>query len=200
MQGANAVSRSRSASTPSRCRPEPKMQGKSLRSLIRPESSAASAASPCRKRSIASSLQRAICSSKSSARMLKSTQFSSSRVRRSSISAASSAPARSILVINKNVGIPCLFSSRQSVSVCACTPSLPEITRTAQSSTGRVRSISAEKSTCPGVSSRVSNVPDQSSMACLEKMVIPRSRSRLCVSRKLLRWSTRPSFFTVPER
>ena len=123
---------------------------------------------------MAASLHRAICSSKSAARFVKSTQLPSRRERSSSITVFSPAPTRSIFVTNRKVGILCRFSSRQSVSVWACTPSLPEITSTAQSSTGRVRSISAEKSTCPGVSSRVTAVSVQSSMACLEKMVMPR--------------------------
>ena len=59
------------------------------------------------------------------------------------------------MLINTKQGTPFLFSSRQSVSVCAWTPSTPLMTSTAQSITGSVRSVSAAKSTCPGVSSSV---------------------------------------------
>ena len=68
-----------------------------------------------------------------------------------------------------------------------------------QSSTWRVRSISLEKSTWPGVSSRVTSTPGSGSTACLEKMVMPRSRSSASVSRKASWWSTRPSRFSVPQ-
>ena len=69
----------------------------------------------------------------------------------------------------------------------------------AQSSTWRVRSISLEKSTWPGVSSRVTSTLGSGSTACLEKMVMPRSRSSASVSRKASWWSTRPSRFSVPQ-
>ena len=69
----------------------------------------------------------------------------------------------------------------------------------AQSSTWRVRSISLEKSTWPGVSSRVTSTPGSGSTACLEKMVMPRSRSSASVSRKASWWSPRPSRFSVPQ-
>ena len=85
------------------------------------------------------------------------------------------------------------------VRVCPCTPSVPLMTRMAQSSTWRVRSISLEKSTWPGVSSRVTSTPGSGSTACLEKMVMPRSRSSASVSRKASWWSTRPSRFSVPQ-
>ena len=73
------------------------------------------------------------------------------------------------------------------------------MTRMAQSSTWRVRSISLEKSTWPGVSSRVTSTLGSGSTACLEKMVMPRSRSSASVSRKASWWSTRPSRFSVPQ-
>ena len=94
----------------------------------------------------------------------------------------------------------CPSSSRQRVRVWAWTPPAPLMTSTAQSSTPSTRSISAEKSTCPGVSSRVRAVSPQVSSACLAKMVMPRSRSWASVSRKASRWSTRPSLLTEPLR
>ena len=74
------------------------------------------------------------------------------------------------------------------------------MTRTAQSSTRSVRSASAEKSTWPGVSSNVTSTVSRDSTACLEKMVIPRSRSMASVSKKASLWSTRPSFRMEPLR
>ena len=74
--------------------------------------------------------------------------------------------------------------SFHSVRVWLCTPSGAEITRMAQSKTSRVRSVSAEKSTCPGVSSSVADLLPRLSRASLEKMVMPRWRSRAKVSRK----------------
>ena len=88
-----------------------------------------------------------------------------------------SAPARSILLMNRKVGTPRPSSSLHRVRVWPWMPSVPLTTSTAQSSTPSTRSISAEKSTCPGVSSRVSAVSPQVSSACLAKMVMPRSRS-----------------------
>ncbi len=70
----------------------------------------------------------------------------------------------------------------------------------AQSSTASARSASAEKSTWPGVSSKVSSTFSSGSTACLEKMVMPRSRSKVSVSRKASAWSTRPSFRKAPPR
>ena len=122
----------------------------------------------------------------------KSTHPEESRRRSSSSTAVRSAPARSILLTNSNTGTPYRSSSRHSVRVWAWTPSVPLTTSTAQSSTRSVRSVSAEKSTWPGVSSSVTSVSSRGSTACLEKMVMPRSRSMASVSRKASLWSTRP--------
>ena len=88
-------------------------------------------------------------------------------------------------------------NSCQSVSVWLCTPSRPLITKMAASNTCKVRSVSAEKSTCPGVSSKVMVFSGRGRMACLEKMVIPRSRSSGLVSRKASLWSTLPFHYTA---
>ena len=53
-------------------------------------------------------------------------------------------------------------------------PSVPLMTSTAQSKMGMTRSASAEKSTWPGVSTKVMDKEGVSSSACLEKMVMPR--------------------------
>ena len=82
--------------------------------------------------------------------------------------------------------------------VWAWTPSAPLTTKTAQSITCKARSISLEKSTWPGVSSNVISSSFKGKIACLEKIVIPRSRSWASVSKKAFWWSTRPSFFSCP--
>ena len=46
-------------------------------------------------------------------------------------------------------------STRHRTTVCGCTPSTAETTRTAASRTARLRSTSAMKSECPGVSMRL---------------------------------------------
>lgn len=56
------------------------------------------------------------------------------------------------------------------------------------------------KSTCPGVSSSVTEHSGSGSIACLEKIVMPRSRSSASVSRKASRWSTRPRLRMAPLR
>ena len=104
------------------------------------------------------------------------------------------------MLTNRNTGTPYRSSNRHSVRVWPWTPSVPLITRMAQSSTRSVRSVSAEKSTWPGVSSSVTSKSPSGSTACLEKMVMPRSRSMASVSRKASRWSTRPSFRMEPLR
>ena len=153
-----------------------------------------------RYRSSTSSSQTAVSSQKSPDWVVKSTTPPLRRAFRSFSRASWSAPARSILLTNRKVGMWYRSSSRHSVRVWPWTPSVPLMTSTAQSSTWRVRSISAEKSTWPGVSSSVTWWSGRSKTACLEKMVMPRSRSMASVSRKASRWSTRPSFRSAPQR
>ena len=64
--------------------------------------------------------------------------------------------------------------------------------------TDRVLSISAEKSTCPGVSKRVIIVSLSPIIACFEKIVIPLFRSISFISKKESLESTRPSFRISP--
>lgn len=63
---------------------------------------------------------------------------------------------------------------------------------------GQLRSISAEKSTCPGVSSKVRVRFGMVMIAGSVKMVMPRCRSIVLVSRNASPWSTRPSLRTLP--
>ena len=65
-----------------------------------------------------------------------------------------SAPSRSSLLTSAIRGTPYLSACRQTVSLCASTPSRALNTTTAPSSTRRLRSTSAVKSTWPGVSIR----------------------------------------------
>ena len=148
----------------------------------------------------AASSRSAALSNSASSGPPKSTQPSSSRRFSSASSRSRSAPAWSILLTKRKTGTPYRSSSRHRVSVWLCTPSAPLMTSTAQSSTRSTRSVSAEKSAWPGVSTRVSSAFSRGRMACLAKMVMPRSRSMGSVSRKASRWSTRPSFRSRPPR
>lgn len=93
-----------------------------------------------------------------------------------------SAPSLSVLFRKIIVGICRFCSSLKSVTVWLCTPSAQETTSSAASSTDSARSISPEKSTCPGVSISVtkSGSPPETgheSVACSVKIVMPRARS-----------------------
>ena len=93
-----------------------------------------------------------------------------------------SAPSLSVLFRKIIVGIFRFCSSLKSVTVWLCTPSAQETTSSAASSTDSARSISPEKSTCPGVSISVtkSGSPPETgheSVACSVKIVMPRARS-----------------------
>src|SRR3712207_7884811 len=57
---------------------------------------------------------------------------------------------RSILLMKQMRGTSYFVACRQTVSLCASTPSTAENTTTAPSSTRKDRSTSAVKSTCPG--------------------------------------------------
>ena len=116
-----------------------------------------------------------------------STQAAPKRLCSSAMRWPLSAPARSDLFMKIKTGTRCRSSRRQSVSVWLCTPSVPLMTRMAQSMTCSARSASAEKSTWPGVSSRVRTASGRFSRASLEKMVMPRARSSESVSRKASR-------------
>ena len=98
--------------------------------------------------------------------------------------AAAGSWGRSVLFRKRITGIFRCSSRRQRVRVCGWTPSVALITSTAASSTPRARSISPEKSVCPGVSRNVRSVWFQVRRASFEKMVIPRSFSMGSVSRK----------------
>ena len=79
-------------------------------------------------------------------------------------------------------GTPYLLAWRHTVSLWASTPILPSKTVTAPSSTRRLRSTSAVKSMCPGVSMMLILWPFQKQVTAAEVMVIPRSFSWLIQS------------------
>ena len=80
--------------------------------------------------------------------------FAPSRFSIWSIVPKKSAPSRSSLFTSAIRGTPYLSACRHTVSLWASTPSRAENTTTAPSSTRRLRSTSAVKSTWPGVSMR----------------------------------------------
>ena len=157
--GAYRARHSRNPPTPSSFRAAPNQQGNSFRDPIISVRSASVSSPVSRYRSSTASSQTAASSRNASSRALeKSTTPDESFAFSCSSTAARSAPARSILLIKRKAGTWYRSSRRQRVRVWAWTPSVPLMTRMAQSSTWRVRSASAEKSTWPGVSSRVISV------------------------------------------
>ena len=105
-----------------------------------------------------------------------------------------SAPILSSLLTKQMRGTPWRRAWRQTVSDCASTPATPSKTATAPSSTRRLRSTSAVKSTCPGVSIRLMRWSAQNSVVAALVIVIPRSCSSAIQS-----MAARPSW-TSPMR
>ena len=157
---------SSSSSTPSTWRAEPKYTGNSCRCTTRAASSSWVNSSPDRYRSMSSSLHRAAPSPRASGFAISTKPWPS---RPSSCLSIASFPSLgwSILLTKRKTGTPASSSSCHRVSVWPWTPSAALTTRMAQSSTCRARSVSAEKSTCPGVSTRVSSKSPRRKMACL---------------------------------
>ena len=79
-------------------------------------------------------------------------------------------------------------------------PSTAERTSTAQSSTRRDRSTSAEKSTCPGVSIRLILTPSHSNDSADARTEIPRRLSTSSASERLVPLSTFPGERMAPLR
>ena len=84
---------------------------------------------------------------------------------------------RSSLLTKQMVGTRQRSAWRQTVSVCGCTPATPQKTATAPSSTRSERSTSIVKSTCPGVSMRLTWCSRQAKVVAAAVIVIPRSCS-----------------------
>ena len=88
-----------------------------------------------------------------------------------------SAPKRSILLTKHKRGTWYLSACLQTVSDWGCTPATASNTTTPPSSTLRLRSTSAVKSTCPGVSMILIRQSRHSAVVAAAVMVMPRSRS-----------------------
>ena len=122
---------SMSLSTPSSLSPEPNSIGNTRRELIRAAISSSSIAPVSVYLSSRRSSHMARLSQSRDVCSPKSRQFSDRRRCASSITRSLSLPVRSIFVTKIIVGTRCLSRSRHRVSVCACTPSEPDMTSTA---------------------------------------------------------------------
>ena len=111
---------------------------------------------------------------------------------------SASAPGRSSLFTNSRVGMRSRCSARIRMRVCGCTPSTPESTSTAPSSTFRTRSTSAMKSGWPGVSIRLTCTSPSANDATAALIVIPRCRSSASESVWVVPASTLPSWSMTP--
>ena len=111
---------------------------------------------------------------------------------------STSAPNRSILLMNSSVGTPPRCSARIRIRVWGCTPWTAETTSTAPSSTPSARSTSAMKSGCPGVSIRLTPTSPMANEATAERMVIPRRRSSSSESVCVVPLSTLPISAIAP--
>ncbi len=99
------------------------------------------------------------------------------RLRMVSRTCSKSAPFLSILFTKQMRGTRYLSPCRHTVSVCGCTPATESNTATAPSSTRRLRSTSAVKSTWPGVSIILMRTSRHMQVVAAEVMVMPRSCS-----------------------
>ena len=81
---------------------------------------------------------------------------------------------RSHLLIKMRLGRPRSLRCRQTASVWASTPSTAETMTMAASTALRLRSTSPEKSTCPGVSTRLRRKPCQKQEMAEAVMLMPR--------------------------
>ena len=109
-----------------------------------------------------------------------------------------SAPMRSSLFTNSNVGIRNRRSARISTRVCGCTPSTAEMTSTAPSSTVSTRSTSAMKSGWPGVSIRFTVRSSRSNDTTAALIVMPRCCSSGSESVCVVPLSTLPTSSITP--
>ena len=108
-------------------------------------------------------------------------------------------PARSILLINIIVGICSFCKVLNSNFVCACMPSFADNMRTAPSSILNVRSTSAIKSMCPGVSMILHFTPFQTIDVVEARIVIPLRFSISIESVMVSPLSTLPRFSVAPQ-
>ena len=97
-----------------------------------------------------------------------------------------------------SVGTARRRSARQRTTVCDWTPSTAETTRTAASSTARLRSTSAMKSEWPGVSMRLTWTSPTANDATFVRTVMPRRRSMSIESVRVVPSSTLPGAEMAP--
>ena len=122
-------------------------------------------------------------------------------VSRRSISAstrAGSAPPRSILLMKIAWARPGGARTHQRTTVCDWTPSTADTTRTAASSTARLRSTSAMKSEWPGVSMRLTWMSPTANDATFVRTVMPRRRSMSIESVRVVPSSMLPGAEMAP--
>ena len=86
-------------------------------------------------------------------------------------------PGRSYLFTNAISGMLRARATWNSCSVCGSTPRAASIRITAASTAASTRSVSSEKSLCPGVSSRLKTTPSCSKRSTVEVTEMPRRRS-----------------------
>ena len=94
--------------------------------------------------------------------------------------------------MNASRGTPYLLACRHTVSDCGCTPATAQNTATMPSSTRRLRSTSAVKSTWPGVSIRLSRQSCQEQDTAAAVIVMPFFCSSGWKSVVVLPWWTSP--------
>ena len=109
-----------------------------------------------------------------------------------------SAPTRSILLMKQMRGTLYLSAWRQTVSDCGWTPATASKTATAPSSTRRLRSTSAVKSTWPGVSMMLIWMSRHSQVVAADVIVMPRSCSCSIQSMMAVPSWTSPSLWVRP--
>ena len=111
-------------------------------------------------------------------------------------------PGRSYLFTNAISGIPRARATWKSCSVCGSTPRAASIRITAESTAASTRSVSSEKSLCPGVSSRLKTTPSCSKRSTVDVTEMPRRCSRSIQSDVAARWPrravTEPASATAP--
>src|SRR3954447_501815 len=114
----------------------------------------------------------------------------------SSISSSGSRASRSILLMKVTMGMSRRRQTSNNLRVCASMPLAASITMTAESAAVSVRYVSSEKSSWPGVSSRLNTAPPYSNVITALVTEMPRSCSIFIQSDFARRAS--PRAFTAP--
>src|SRR5688572_18167447 len=114
----------------------------------------------------------------------------------SSSSSMGGRPSRSSLLMNVMMGVSRMRHTSISLMVRSSTPFAQSMTISALSTAVNVRYVSSEKSSCPGVSSRLMTAPRNGNCITDEVMEIPRCFSSAIQSEVAWRAALRP--LTVP--